>query len=268
MMPSRVRCAPRARGRGWKAHAALEQQPPPPPPPAADGDPDIDTLPYLAWSRSILQRAAPAGLDRFLLRHQAFVYFPLLLFARLTWCWQSLAYVFGAPAPGSPMSARRDAARPLAYPLLERACLVAHWLLLGALLATAFDSAAAAARFFLLAQGSAGLLLAFAFGVGHNGMEVFDAAARPAFSELQVRTTRDVIDTPFNAWFMGGLHYQIEHHLFPTLPRHSLAAIAPRVRALCARHGVAYRCTGLLEGTGEVLSHLADVAGELQNGPQ
>jgi linoleoyl-CoA desaturase len=39
----------------------------------------------------------------------------------------------------------------------------------------------------------------------------------------------------------GGLDLQIEHHLFPTLPPRRLREIAPEVRAVCERHGVAYR---------------------------
>ena len=30
-------------------------------------------------------------------------------------------------------------------------------------------------------------------------------------------------------WFMGGLNFQIEHHLFPMMPRHNLPVIKPRV---------------------------------------
>lgn len=49
---------------------------------------------------------------------------------------------------------------------------------------------------------------------------------------------------------------QIEHHLFPRLPRHSYGAVAPRVRALCAEHGVAYEELSLLASTALILRHL------------
>lgn len=218
----------------------------------------------------MLAKASPGALSRFLLRHQAYAYFPLLFFARLMWGVQSAVYVLSAPAAGTPLPADITAPRALMHPRAEAAGLLVHWALLAALHATCFESAAAAAAFFVVSQGVSGLMLALAFGVGHNGMEIFDAGpAQPAFSELQVRTTRDVDDTAFNAWFMGGLHYQIEHHLFPTMPRHALAAAAPHVRALCARHGVPYRCTGLGAGTREVLDHLTDIARDMhEHGPQ
>ena len=59
---------------------------------------------------------------------------------------------------------------------------------------------------------------------------------------------------------VGGLNYQVEHHLFPTLPRHRLGAVAPRVAALCAQHGLAYEACGMAEGTRRVLACLAAVA--------
>ena len=114
----------------------------------------------------------------------------------------------------------------------------------------------------------AGLLLAVAFGVGHNGMAVYDADKAPGFAELQVTTTRNVDETPFTSWFMGGLHYQIEHHLFSSVPRHKLHLVAALLRPLCAQHGVPYRSTGLWEGTVEVLAHLKEIADDLRaHGP-
>ena len=58
----------------------------------------------------------------------------------------------------------------------------------------------------------------------------------------------------------GGLNFQVEHHLFPTLPRHRLRAVAPAVAALCAKHGLAYEACGMAEGTRRVLACLAAVA--------
>ena len=58
-----------------------------------NGDPDIDTMPLLAWSRSMLAKAT-TPLSKKLVKHQALTYFPLLLsVARLSWLQQSLAYV-------------------------------------------------------------------------------------------------------------------------------------------------------------------------------
>ncbi len=39
----------------------------------------------------------------------------------------------------------------------------------------------------------------------------------------------------------GNLSFQIEHHLFPDLPAHRYAEIAPEVRAICEKHGLPYK---------------------------
>lgn len=41
-------------------------------------------------------------------------------------------------------------------------------------------------------------------------------------------------------FFSGGLNYQIEHHLFPTVNHCHLPALQPKVKAICRKHGVAY----------------------------
>ena len=41
-------------------------------------------------------------------------------------------------------------------------------------------------------------------------------------------------------WFHGGLQYQIEHHLFPDLPRHHLRAASAYVRPMCENLGIKY----------------------------
>jgi linoleoyl-CoA desaturase len=38
----------------------------------------------------------------------------------------------------------------------------------------------------------------------------------------------------------GNLSFQIEHHLFPDLPSNRYAEIAPKIRAVCERHGLPY----------------------------
>jgi linoleoyl-CoA desaturase len=57
----------------------------------------------------------------------------------------------------------------------------------------------------------------------------------------QVETT--VNFAPRNAfwtWYLGGLNYQIEHHLFPSVSHIHYPALAPIVEQTCKEHGVAY----------------------------
>ena len=96
-------------------------------------------------------------------------------------------------------------------------------------------------------------------------MAVYDAAHRPDYWKLQVTTTRNVTQDSlgFVHWFCGGLDYQVEHHLFPTMPRHHLAECNRRVRKFCKDYGVTYHETTMWQGTLEVLEHLQDIANEV-----
>ena len=65
---------------------------------------------------------------------------------------------------------------------------------------------------------------------------------------------------------LGGLNYQIEHHLFPSMPRPNLRRAQPLVRAFCRRHGVPYRETGLFGSYAQALRHLHEVGAPLRLG--
>lgn len=57
---------------------------------------------------------------------------------------------------------------------------------------------------------------------------------------MQLQATCNVEQSPFNDWVTGHLNFQIEHHLFPTMPRHNYHQVAPLVKALCEKHGIVY----------------------------
>jgi fatty acid desaturase len=64
---------------------------------------------------------------------------------------------------------------------------------------------------------------------------------------------------------LGGLNYQIEHHLFPSMPRPNLRHSQAIVRAYCERHAVPYLETSLLRSYGQALRHLHDVGQVLRS---
>jgi fatty acid desaturase len=112
---------------------------------------------------------------------------------------------------------------------------------------------------------SSGFFLAIVFGLGHNGMATYDADARPDFWKLQVTTTRNItgghgVPQAVVDWFCGGLQYQVDHHLFPGIPRHNLPKTHAFVKSFCKEWGVKYHETDLVDGTYEVLECLENVA--------
>ncbi|XP_005408195.1 PREDICTED: fatty acid desaturase 3 isoform X2 [Chinchilla lanigera] len=72
----------------------------------------------------------------------------------------------------------------------------------------------------------------------------------------QLAATCNVEPSPFIDWFSGHLNFQIEHHLFPTMPRHNYHRVAPMVRALCARHGLLYEVKPFLTAMVDIVRSL------------
>ena len=51
----------------------------------------------------------------------------------------------------------------------------------------------------------------------------------------QMLATRDATTSnSFTEWLWGGMQYQLEHHLFPTMPRYRYPALVPKIKQLCA----------------------------------
>ncbi|KAE8606931.1 hypothetical protein XENTR_v10010931 [Xenopus tropicalis] len=74
--------------------------------------------------------------------------------------------------------------------------------------------------------------------------------------ETQLAATCNIEPSFFNDWFSGHLNFQIEHHLFPTMPRHNYWKIAPLVRSLCSKYNVTYEEKCLYHGFRDVFRSL------------
>ncbi|HEX5514765.1 MAG TPA: fatty acid desaturase, partial [Gammaproteobacteria bacterium] len=72
----------------------------------------------------------------------------------------------------------------------------------------------------------------------------------------QVLTSRNVRGGWFTDALLGGLNYQIEHHLFPSMPRPNLRRSQALIRQFCAEHGVSYCETTLVHSWAQALRHL------------
>jgi fatty acid desaturase/predicted heme/steroid binding protein len=228
-------------------------------PEAHDGDPDIDTMPLLAWSLNMARQIQASDVwGQFFIKHQAFLYFPLLLLARIAWVNSAFQFVFGRSMMKWEAPHWDEARQKMKHKGWEKAALFGFlgwmgWLHFQLPLLHILP-------FFILSQTSAGFMLALVFGVGHNGMATYEAAERPDFWRLQVSTTRNVTSNPLIGWFCGGLQYQVEHHLFPDCPRHSLGEVHKHVEKFCQEHEVTYHEATLWKGSVEVLDHLSDVS--------
>ena len=84
------------------------------------------------------------------------------------------------------------------------------------------------------------MYLGTSFAASHIGMPVLPHDSRIDFFRRQVLTSRNVLGGRVASFAMGGLNYQIEHHLFPSMPRPHLHRMRPVVQNFCANNGVEY----------------------------
>ncbi len=101
-----------------------------------------------------------------------------------------------------------------------------------------------------------GLYMGSSFAPNHIGMPIIPESSRVDFLSKQVLTSRNITGGNFMTIAMGGLDYQIEHHLFPSMARPNLKRARVIVREHCAEHQVPYSETSLWAAFGIVIRYL------------
>ncbi|OEV04181.1 fatty acid desaturase family protein [Streptomyces oceani] len=211
-------------------------------------DPDVSPD-ILVWSQDQAREAK--GLPRFMGRHQAGLFFPLLTLEGFN------LHVASARALREPHMKRRWLEGVLLYGHFV-GYLVALFLVLPVGMALAF---------LLVHQAVFGVYLGSVFAPNHKGMPMLNGDTKPDFLRKQVLTSRNVRGGWLINTVMGGLNFQIEHHLFPNMPSPHLARAQKIVREYCAELDIPYHETGLIESWREALSHLHEVGVPIRNAP-
>jgi len=92
-----------------------------------------------------------------------------------------------------------------------------------------------------------GFLVAEIVTATHQSEEILSGASFN-FVEDQFRTTRDVeIDSYFFNYLWGGMQYQLEHHLFPTMPKYRYRLLKTRIQEFAKENGLEYKTSSLSE---------------------
>jgi fatty acid desaturase len=211
-----------------------------------DKDPDVAPGVVLFAAEHAQRRRS--ALTRFVHRYQAFLFFPLLLLEGLNLHVASVQALRARPARTRPWEIALLLVHLGAY--LTAVLLVLHpW---------------QALAFIAVQQGLFGLYMGLAFAPNHKGMPIIGPDDQLDFLRRQVLTARNVRGSWFVDNALGGLNYQIEHHLFPSMPRANLRHAQPIVAAFCAQHGVPHLQTGLFASYRQGLRHLHQVSAPLR----
>ncbi|GAA0379695.1 acyl-CoA desaturase [Micromonospora gifhornensis] len=203
-----------------------------------DLDPDVAPE-VLVWTTE--SAVGRRGLKGFITRHQAVLFFPLLT-------------LLAVSLKVSSVKALRDGT--VKQRRAESGLLILHAVgYLGALVLVL--SPLQAVAFLLLHQALFGVYLGMTFAPNHKGMP--HPTRTEDYLRKQVLTSRNVRGNRLVDAALGGLNYQIEHHLFPGMPTPNLRRAQPIVQAYCAEIGVAYVQTGLVTSYRQALRHLHEV---------
>jgi fatty acid desaturase len=124
---------------------------------------------------------------------------------------------------------------------------VAPFLLLSPLRAVAFVA---------ISQSLFGFYLGVSFLTNHVGMPTLTIGDELGFLRRQVITSRNLSGPSLTGFLFGGLDTQIEHHLFPTMPRGNLRRARKLVRPFCVERRIAYTEQTPWHAYREVLRHL------------
>ena len=215
--------------------------------PNTDGkDPDID-IGALAFT--VGQAGAKRGpVTRVIARHQRYLFFPLLLLEAVQLHVASVQAVV------------QRALRHRRWEALMLGLHAAGYLTTVLLVLPPVK----AAVFIIVQQALFGLYLGCAFAPNHKGMPILAADDQTDFLRRQVLTSRDVRGNWLVDHALGGLNYQIEHHLFPSMPRPNLRRSQELIRTFCLQHNVSFRETTLLRSYAQALRHLHDVGEPLR----
>ncbi len=210
-----------------------------------DLDPDIK-VGAIAYTDE--QAAARRGAGRLAAMYQAYLFFPMTTFLGWSMHMTSLNYLIKEPSR---------------YRRLEFVLLAFHAAIyLGAMLY--FLGPWSALMVVLIHKGVGGAYMASVFAPNHKGMPQTDSVTRLDFVRTQVLTARNVRGHPLTDLWYGSLNYQIEHHLFPGMPRLNMRRAQPIIRQFCQEHGIAYYETSFLDSYRELLGFLNEIGAPLR----
>jgi fatty acid desaturase len=210
-----------------------------------EGDPDVRSGVLIFDAEQALDRR---GLAAWTTRHQAVLFFPFLL---------------GEAVNLHVASARELFRAGLKQRVPEAVLMLTHYVLyVGLLLLTL--TWPQALLFVAIHKGVQGLYLGCSFAPNHKGMPTLDAAQAADPLLRQVLTSRNIRGGPFTDAALGGLNYQIEHHLFPSMPRANLRRAQPIVQRFCAERGIPYLECSALASYAAAVRHLHQVGAELR----
>lgn len=216
-----------------------------------DRDPDVGDGVLAFTAAQAAKRTGPVS--RFIVRRQAWLFFPLLTLEGISLHVDSVVAVKTAEVRSARGGSRR----------FEAIGLIVHLALYVSLLLLVMSPEKAIA-FAAVHQAVWGVYMGSTFAPNHKGMPIVASGEHLDFLRRQVLTSRNVRGGLITDFALGGLNYQIEHHLFPSMPRAALRRAQPIVRAYCEALALPYCEASLIGSYRAALAHLSAMGAPLR----
>ena len=213
-------------------------------------DPHVD-IPVLAYTEEAA--LSKSRIMRFIVGYQAFYMVPLLALEGLGLRFASINYLW-----------KRRRTR---YLMVEPLLMGLHFLFYFGLLFY-FLTPWQVLGFAAVHQLLFGLYYGSVFAPNHKGMLIMDKDNPLDYMRAQVLTTRNVKPGLIADFWYGGLNYQIEHHLFPLMPRSNLGKARKIIKAFCQQKDISYYETGTFRAYVEILTFLHQVTAPVRGRPR
>ncbi|KAL6982048.1 Delta 8 Fatty Acid Desaturase [Sarracenia purpurea var. burkii] len=219
-----------------------------------DYDPDLQHLPFFAVSSSLFQSLTSCfygreltfdPLSRFLVSYQHYTFYPVMCVGRINLFLQTFLLLFSnRKVPNRAMNIFGILTFWIWFPLLV-SCLP-NW---------------TERVLFVFVSFCVTSIQHIQFCLNHFAANVYvGPPTGNDWFEKQTRGTIDISCSTWMDWFHGGLQFQLEHHLFPRLPRCHLRTISPLVKELCKKHNLPYRSLSFYEANVMTIKTLRDAA--------
>ena len=214
-------------------------------------DPDIQHLPLLACNKDIIKSINKEdkifssyhnkyieinNITKKLLSYQHIIFFPLMAVARFNLYAQSWILLFS----NSKIDNR----------FLEILLLFAHFILHTSFVIFLIPTNKLRLLFVLTSHACAGILHVQIL-LSHYAMKVYNGTRLKKYEDwatTQLDTTMNIESSIFTDWFHGGLQFQIEHHLFPRIPRPNLRKVSELVKPFCKENNLEYKSVSFFNG--------------------
>nr|AAP23036.1 fatty acid delta-6 desaturase [Primula vialii] len=224
-----------------------------------DYDPDLQYIPLLVVSPKFFNSLTSRfydkklnfdGVSRFLVCYQHWTFYPVMCVARLNMIAQSFITLFSS--------------REVGHRAQEIFGLAVFWVWFPLLLSCLPNWSERI--MFLLASYSVTGIQHVQFSLNHFSSDVYvgPPVANDWFKK-QTAGTLNISCPAWMDWFHGGLQFQVEHHLFPRMPRGQFRKISPFVRDLCKKHNLPYNIASFTKANVLTLKTLRNTAIEARD---